>query len=74
MIITKNNIAELTKCLKNGPNNYPGANAYIPLIDGGYPKHIDLKMVQRPIELKYGDKLERHMKDIIYFLLELIIY
>lgn len=68
-IVTKNNIARLTQYLKNGPNKYPGANAYIPLIDGEYPKHIDLKMVQRPIELKYGDKLERHMidGDIVFF-------
>lgn len=68
--VTQNNIDQMNIYLKNGPFVHPGANIYIPVNeDGTYTKQIDLRIARYDIELKVGDKLERHLinGDIVLF-------
>ena len=64
-IVTPDNIEYLTKLVKNGREKYPGANFVIPArsadSDGKLP--LDLRWCKEKIELRYGDVVERHIKD-----------
>lgn len=64
-IVTPYNIEYLSRLVKNGRDNYPGANFVIPVSSG--ERHIklpiDLRFRKEKIELRYGDIVERHMKD-----------
>ncbi|AVL94696.2 directed RNA polymerase (II) subunit 1 [Moumouvirus australiensis] len=72
-IVTEHNIEYLTQLVKNGRRVYPGANFVIKsIIDnhGNEAKHIyHLKYVEKPIALKPGDIVKRHLVngDIILF-------
>lgn len=70
-IVTPQNIDWLTKLVKNGRENYPGANFVIPVSsgdsDGRLP--IDLRFRKEKIDLRYGDVVERHTIDDDIFLL-----
>ncbi|KAA6389256.1 MAG: DNA-directed RNA polymerase II subunit RPB1, partial [Streblomastix strix] len=60
-VVTVRNMAELQKCVENGPSKHPGAN-YIIRKDGS---RIDLRHAQglNDIHLEIGCKVERHMKN-----------
>ncbi|OHT06560.1 DNA-directed RNA polymerase III subunit rpc1 [Tritrichomonas foetus] len=71
-VVTKYNIKLLKKCIRNGPNKYPGANLI--LHDNSqfkrslkYIKPSDLNHILD--NLKYGDVVDRHLMndDIILF-------
>jgi len=72
-IVTKHNIKYLKQLVKNGRKTYPGANYVIQNIidkEGNEAKHIyHLKYVDKPIPLKAGDIVERHLVngDIVMF-------
>ena len=72
-IVTKYNIKYLSQLVKNGHKTYPGANYVITNIidaEGNESKHIfHLKYVKKPITLKLGDIVERHLinGDIVLF-------
>ena len=61
-IVTPHNIDWLYKLVRNGRENYPGANFVIPVStgesDGRLP--IDLRFRKEKIDLRYGDVVERH--------------
>lgn len=61
-IVTPNNIEWLSKLVRNGRENYPGANFVIQTSsgdsDGKLP--IDLRFRKEKIDLRYGDIVERH--------------
>ena len=59
---TPYNINTLRDYIKNGKNNYPGAN-YIKPKKYNYNRTIDLEFVKNNIELELGDIVERHLKD-----------
>ena len=62
-IVTPYNVEWLTKLVRNGRENYPGAN-YVILAsnsDGKLP--IDLRWKKEKIDLRYGDIVERHTID-----------
>lgn len=64
--VTPYNIEELTKLVKNGRENYPGANFVFPAnpyVPGKRTKQIDLRFNTEGIELHYGDIVERHLRD-----------
>ena len=63
-IVTPENITYLDKLVKNGRNKYPGANFVIPFTagDGNAKLPIDLRFREK-IELRYGDVVERHIKN-----------
>ena len=63
-IVTPENIAYLDTLVKNGRNKYPGANFVIPFTtgDGNIKLPIDLRFREK-IELRYGDVVERHIKN-----------
>lgn len=71
-VVTEYTIDRLSKLVKNGRDNYPGANYVIVVVDT-YNKELgetkkmtcykDLKYIKHKIELKYGDIVERHMLD-----------
>lgn len=61
--VTERNIARLRKCVKNGPNIYPGAN-YISL--KGDPSHLSLAFLRNKKivdSIHVGDVVHRHMID-----------
>lgn len=64
-IVTKYNIKYLRQLVKNGRRVYPGANFVIKNIidqEGNESKHIyHLKYVEKPVPLKPGDIVERHL-------------
>ena len=66
-IVSKYNIKYLKQLVKNGKRVYPGANFVIKNIvdkEGNEAKHIyHLKYVEKPVPLKYGDIVERHLVD-----------
>lgn len=73
-IVTKHNIQYLTQLVKNGMRRiYPGANFVIKNIidkEGNEAKHVfHLKYRDKPIALKLGDIVERHLVngDIVLF-------
>lgn len=70
-IVTPHNIDWLSKLVRNGRENYPGANFVIPAStgesDGRLP--IDLRFRKEKIDLRYGDVVERHTIDGDIFLL-----
>lgn len=59
---TPYNINKLREYIKNGKNNYPGAN-YIKPKRFNYNKTIDLEFIKNNIELELGDIVERHLID-----------
>jgi DNA-directed RNA polymerase II subunit RPB1 len=62
--VTPKNIKYLTKLVKNGKDNYPGANFVLKIIyvDGKeIIQKIDLKYRKKNIKLSYGDVVERHI-------------
>lgn len=66
-IVNKHNIAHLTELVKNGRKQYPGANFVTKNIinkDGNESKRgYHLKYREKPIELKIGDIVDRHLID-----------
>lgn len=63
--VTNSNIKELTKCVRNGRDNYPGAN-YVISASKKYNQKItykDLKHSRNFIKLQVGDIVERHLQD-----------
>lgn len=64
-IVTRNNIGFLTKLIRNGPENYPGANSIIKKMNlngNDILGKIELKYVNRDsIKLEYGDVVNRHI-------------
>lgn len=66
-IVTKHNIKYLGRLVKNGRRVYPGANFVKKTIidnEGNEAQHIyHLKYVEKPIPLKPGDIVERHLID-----------
>lgn len=64
-IVTPNNINEMTKLVKNGPDNYPGANFVFKKSSfeaGRIVQPIYLKFRKEDINLNYGDVVERHLQ------------
>ena len=66
--VTKYNIKELYKYVRNGPYNYPGANTIVKYKNNCYgepfPCSISLKYVDlNSVELDYGDVVNRHLLD-----------
>lgn len=71
-IVTKHNIEYLSQLVKNGRRIYPGANFVIKNVieEGVETKHVyHLKYVEKPIFIKPGDIVERHLVngDIVLF-------
>ena len=65
-IVTENNIKFLSKLVKNGRDNYPGANFVFPLSnidDGKRVYQYDLRFMKDKVELRVGDVVERHLLD-----------
>lgn len=70
-IVTPHNIDWLQKLVRNGRDNYPGANFVIPTSFGSSDekRQIDLRFRKEKIDLRYGDVVERHTIDGDIFLL-----
>lgn len=69
--VTPQNIAHLTKLVKNGSTNYPGANyviKHITINGKSVEQKIDLNFRKSNIKLQYGDIVERHMVNGDYLL------
>jgi DNA-directed RNA polymerase II subunit RPB1 len=72
-VVTAHNMQYLKHLVKNGPRIYPGANFVIETVmdnHGNESKRIHhLKYVKKPVNLKLGDIVERHLVtgDIILF-------
>lgn len=68
--VTKMNIDRCYELIKNGPLKYTGANYIIKRMDGRKLR-VDLTLAKDPValNLKYGDKIERHLtsEDIVLF-------
>jgi DNA-directed RNA polymerase II subunit RPB1 len=64
-IVTPYNIDYLEKLVRNGRETYPGANFVIPSSSGeaDAKSQIVLKFRKLKIELRFGDVVERHLKD-----------
>jgi len=62
-MVTPYNIDELNKYVLNGPDNYPGANIVHILRDDGNYNHMSLSYTTKPIILKPGDIVDRHLID-----------
>jgi DNA-directed RNA polymerase II subunit RPB1 len=65
-VVTPQNIEYLTGLVRNGRENYPGANFVFPLSSiapGQRVLPIDLRFRKEQIELRYGDVVERHLKN-----------
>jgi len=63
-IVTIENIENLTKLVRNGRDQYPGANFVFPassLVPGQRILPIDLRYRKEKVELRYGDIVERHL-------------
>jgi DNA-directed RNA polymerase II subunit RPB1 len=65
-VVTPHNIEYLTKLVKNGRDNYPGANFVFPISSrkpGARLLSFDLRYIKEKIELRFGDVVERHLID-----------
>ena len=64
-IVTPYNHDYLSKLVRNGCDIYPGANFVIPYSSGESQSKlpIHLRFRKEKIELRYGDIVERHMKN-----------
>ena len=65
-VVTKYNIDNLTELVRRGRDQYPGANWVFPVSNGASGRRvmpIDLRFKREKVELKYGDIVERHLKD-----------
>lgn len=65
-VVTPENIKHLTNLVRQGRDNYPGANFVFPAsqIDPGQRLlPIDLRYRKEKVELRYGDIVERHLVD-----------
>jgi len=64
-IVTPYNIEYLSKLVRNGREKYPGANFVLPTTPGDLQSkiQIDLRWRKEKIELRYGDIVERHIKN-----------
>lgn len=64
-IVTPYNIDELTRLVKNGREIYPGANFVIPSSTGDADAKLplDLRFRKERIELRFGDVVERHIRN-----------
>jgi DNA-directed RNA polymerase beta' subunit len=71
VVVTRNNIEELQKLVRNGRHKYPGVNFIIPVnsINSGKRYAIDVQYRKTHINLKYGDIVERHLQNGDYVLL-----
>jgi len=65
-VVTPQNVGRLSKLVKNGRDNYPGANYVYP--KGNNRRPIDLRYRKKNIKLYYGDIVERHLIDGDYVL------
>ena len=65
-VVTPQNISRLSKLVKNGRDNYPGANYVFP--KGNNKRPIDLRYRKKNIKIHYGDIIERHLVDGDYVL------
>jgi DNA-directed RNA polymerase beta' subunit len=65
-VITPQNIGRLSVLVRNGRDNYPGANYVFPR--GNNKRPIDLRYRKKNIKLHYGDIVERHLIDGDYVL------
>jgi DNA-directed RNA polymerase II subunit RPB1 len=62
--VSNANINKLSQYVANGRDKYPGANYVIILNENNeYDRPIDLRFNKNKIELKVGDKVERHLLD-----------
>lgn len=70
-VVTPNNIEEMDKLVKNGRHKYPGANFVFPVGSmGGRRKVLPIDLRYRDdITLRFGDIVERHVRDNDYVLL-----
>lgn len=69
-IVTPNNIERLQQLVKNGKDVYPGANYVFPASLGSknsMPIYLGFRKEQ--VRLRYGDRVERHLVDGDYVLL-----
>ncbi|KAG8407960.1 DNA-directed RNA polymerase III subunit C1 (rpo31) [Metarhizium acridum] len=60
----RQNIEKLRRCIRNGPNVWPGAQYVLKMREGGYKislKFVDTELVAN--ELCIGDVVERHIED-----------
>lgn len=65
-VVSPSNIDFLRKLVRNGHDNYPGANFVFPvtsLAPGKRVLPIDLRYRKEKVELRYGDIVERHLMD-----------
>lgn len=65
-VVTPQNIEYLTGLVRNGREKYPGANFVFPLSSiapGQRVLPIDLRFRKEQVELRYGDVVERHLKN-----------
>lgn len=63
-VVTPQNIEHLTKLIRRGRDEYPGANFVFPMSGiGNRIMPIDLRFRKEQIELRYGDIVERHLID-----------
>lgn len=65
-IVTPNNIDEMTKLVRNGRDVYPGANYVFPasnVSQGQRVQQIALRYRKEKVDLRYGDIVERHLRD-----------
>ncbi|KAK9437891.1 DNA-directed RNA polymerase III largest subunit [Metarhizium brunneum] len=60
----RQNIEKLRRCIRNGPNVWPGAQCVLKMREGGYKislKFADTKLIAN--KLCIGDVVERHIED-----------
>jgi DNA-directed RNA polymerase II subunit RPB1 len=64
-IVTPHNIDYLSNLVRNGRDKYPGANFVLPatMNESETKTQIDLRWRKEKIELRYGDIVERHIKN-----------
>jgi DNA-directed RNA polymerase II subunit RPB1 len=64
VVVTPENIDELTELVRNGSDKYPGANFVFPTdqYNDEPPKPIFLKLRKEQVNLKYGYIVERHIR------------
>jgi DNA-directed RNA polymerase II subunit RPB1 len=71
-VVTPENIDKLQKLVKNGRDQYPGANFVFPMSSLAVGKRvmpIDLRYRKEKVVLRYGDIVERHIVNDDYVLL-----
>ena len=65
--VTPDNIEHLTRLIRRGKYDYPGANYVFPVnsskLGHKIMKPIDVGYAREKIELRYGDVVERHLVD-----------